>query len=337
MYKSITLQLTTQCSLKCPYCFAPNLSQHMISVNDLKYFYKFCRHTMPDGIHLTGGEPSMHPYFHKIVSHLLDISPVTIYSNLTIPKVWNNISNSELKNLTVLVNLNSKRFYSNSQWKTFNDNLTILSKSKCRLAVSHTFFYDNFDSTFNRIFKFIHTYNIPNLRISQYVDNRKNTIGLNINQVRNLYNYIAKNIDTWKQKGLNIFFDCAVPPCYLEHDVFNKLYSLKVLGTKCCPKAFVLWDLSVTHCYTTLDNNPRRHLKEFTSIEDIIANSTQILNHKLKNKNNSFCLCNACNLKSSFCNCPDYHLLPEKIIEETKRNPIRLNSKNIENLNAHKT
>lgn len=310
MYKSITLQLNTQCSLKCPYCFAPKFSQQFISHKNFEYFCAFCRKAKPDNIHLTGGEPSMHPFFSKIVNHLLYISPVTVYSNLTIPDTWNHIIKSELENLTILVNLNNRIYYSDVQWKTFNDNLKILSKSKCRLAVSHTFFCDRFESTFDGIFNFIHTHNISNLRISQYVDNRTDMAGLNINQVRNLYDHIAKNIDVWQQQGLNIFFDCAVPPCYLEHNVFTKLYDLGVLGTMCCPKAFVLWDLSVTHCYTTIDETPRKYLTEFTSIEDIVSNSKKILNDKFKFKDKSFC--DSCAVKNSFCNCPDYHLLNEK-------------------------
>ena len=310
MYKSVTLQLTTQCSLECPYCFAPKFSQQIISLDNFKYFCEFCRKAKPDQIHLTGGEPSMHPFFSKIVNNLLNISSVTVYSNLTIPNAWNHINDSAPENLTVLVNLNDRIYYSYLQWKTFNDNLTMLSKSKCHLVTSHTFFGEEFEHAFNDIFDFIRTYNISNLRISQYVDNRIDRVGLNINQVRHLYEYIAKNIDVWQQKGLNIFFDCAVPPCYLEHNVFNKLYSLGVLGTKCCPKAFVLWDLSVTHCYTTIDETPRKYLPEFTSIEDIVSNSEQILNSKLKLTDKSFC--EVCAIKNSFCNCPDYHLLNEK-------------------------
>lgn len=312
MYKSITLQLTTQCSLKCPYCFAPKFSQQIISRDNFKYFWEFCRKTKPNQIHLTGGEPSMHPFFSKIVNHLLQVSSVTVYSNLTIPNVWDNINDSELENLTVLVNLNDRIYYSDSQWKTFNENLTMLSKSKYQLVVSHTFFGEDFEDAFKDIFDFIRTYNISNLRISQYVDNRIDRVGLNINQVRKLYSYIAKNIDAWQQEGLNVFFDCAVPPCYLEHNVFNKLYNLGVLGTKCCPKAFVLWDLSVTHCYTTIDVTPRKYLTEFTSIEDIVSNSVQILNRKLKLTDKSFC--EGCAIKNSFCNCPDYHLLNEKSV-----------------------
>lgn len=310
MYKSITLQLTTQCSLKCPYCFAPHRSSQSISVGDFEYFCMFCRQTMPDSIHLTGGEPSMHSNFSEIVKSLLEISPVTVYSNLTIPKVWDVIDVFVPANLTVLVNLNNRKIYSDELWEIFHRNLSILIALHCRIVISHTFFNDKFESEFDSVLDFMQTHNISNLRISQYVDNRSDMIGMNINQVQDFYDYIAENIDEWQLKGLNIFFDCAVPPCYIKHGTFNKLYNLGVLGTKCCPKAFVLWDLSVTHCYTTLDCVPRKHLMDFTLIEDIIANSSQVLNNKLKYED--IFSCSVCALGTSFCNCPDYHLLNEK-------------------------
>lgn len=310
MYKSITLQLTTQCSLKCPYCFAPELSKNNISEENLRYFYAFCHRNKPDRIHLTGGEPTMHPAFIEIVNHLLKVTAVTVYSNLTIPSTWEKTNDLNISNLTVLINLNDRAFYSDVQWKTFKNNLSILSKKKCHLAISHTFFRNHYESTFDYIFDFMRKYNLTDLRVSHYVKKEDSTFGLDIEQVRHLYDFVSDNIVNWNQIGLNVFFDCAVPPCFLKRDTFYKLYGLKVLGTKCCPKAFVLWDLCVTHCYTTIEQTHMRKLTEFQSIEEIVSNSSRILNEKLCGKSKS--LCNACVLKTSFCNCPDYHLFPNE-------------------------
>lgn len=82
MLKEITIQLTDRCNLSCPYCFAPKNFRKDLSKNNLDQFISFCLKDLPECIHITGGEPSLHDNFVDILALLSEIAPLVVYSNL---------------------------------------------------------------------------------------------------------------------------------------------------------------------------------------------------------------------------------------------------------------
>lgn len=82
MLSEITLQLNTQCNLNCEYCFA-NKDFNVLSDNNFELFFDFCKQAAIDNIHITGGEPTLHPRFSYIIEKLSEITDLVVYSNLT--------------------------------------------------------------------------------------------------------------------------------------------------------------------------------------------------------------------------------------------------------------
>lgn len=73
-----TLLLTEKCNLSCPYCFASDvlrgLDKQLLSLTEIRKLVDFVY--TPETEHertitLVGGEPSLHPEFHEIITYLL--------------------------------------------------------------------------------------------------------------------------------------------------------------------------------------------------------------------------------------------------------------------------
>ncbi|MCM1218532.1 MAG: hypothetical protein NC548_28930 [Lachnospiraceae bacterium] len=305
MYQEITIQFTTHCTLQCPYCFAPKEEVHCISAEDFQYFEKFCEINKPDCIHITGGEPSLHPDFAGMVSCLSRKTSLVIYSNLTVPNVVEAIHTEHPEEIVFLANLNERYSYDRLQWEAFEQNIHKIKEKGMRLAIGHTFYIEPFEDTLKYVISYIRRHQIDHFRISQAMQSKHGAQGLDCRQIRKLYHIVANDIDEWEKLGIRTYFDCPVPPCYIEKDIFSQLRKKDAVGIECKEKAFVMWDLSVTHCYSTIGFGDRHYLREFQSIQDMKEYSKELLKYRkngLKEEK-----CTGCIYEGQRCGCPDYY------------------------------
>ena len=261
--------LTEQCNASCPYCFAPNKSINMLSNSDFNVFYDFCEKQLPDVIHITGGEPSLNPDFGKYVTKLAQISSIVVYSNLLTKNMMCDVSSKNPSEIVFLFNTNSENFCLESDRKNVRENLEEALNKGFRVALSRTFYSQpvSMENTFIALFEQMKKYNLTHLRLSQALSFKKEQVGLDRNGIKELYHYVAKNICGWKKDGWSVYFDCPVPPCYIDNKDFNLLRENKAVTIKCRPKVFVMWNLNVTHCYSTMDETT----KKLTSFENICS------------------------------------------------------------------
>ena len=274
------------------------------------FFENFCNKEKIDCIHITGGEPTLHPKFDYFVSRLSKIAPLVIYSNLLNPDLLSEVNNYE-NEISFLVNLNSRKFYTDTQFKTIENNIKKLKNQGIKVAIGHTFDSYPFDLEFKYIINYIQKMGLTHFRISQAMNSADGKNGLNIQQIKELYLYVSKNIDKWKEMGIKAYFDCPVPPCYIGIDVFKYLQKYDALSRSCIPKAFIMWNLDVTHCYSTMNLGKKMSLTQFNNIQEIKQYSKLLLKQKSfeESKSKKYKLeCNKCLLYSidSFCGCPDY-------------------------------
>lgn len=306
MYQEITLQLATHCTLHCPYCFADTNEKKIISEADFEYFENFCKRNQPDCIHITGGEPTVHPNFADIVNRLSNIAPLVIYSNLTVQNSLDEINAMNPKDIVFLGNFNKRNFYTQSQWETFEKNIAIIKRKKMRLAIGHTFFQEPFLSDLEKVIFFIRENGLDHFRMSQAMAGSDGSLGLEKKQIRKLYSIVADRIEKWKEWGIKAYFDCPVPACYIEKQTFDKLRAFNAISIRCIPKAFVLWDLSVTHCYTMINPEKKLYLHDFHTIQDVVSNSELLLRTTHEKKDRRKCM-NCVNSSTYICGCPNYH------------------------------
>lgn len=306
MYQEITLQLVTNCNLDCIYCFAPKHDKNEITLANFEKFFDFCKENKPDCIHITGGEPTLHPFFCEIVNHLSEIATLVIYSNLTVKGCIEGLKLKNADNIVFLANLNERKSYNIVKWDIFEDNVDQILRNGFRIAIGHTFFRESFGEEFDEIIEYLLKHKIDHFRISQALISYSNKIGLGREQINNLYTYVADSIDKWREWGIKAYFDCPVPPCYMKQNVFEKLRQHDAVGIMCMPKAFVMWDLEVTHCYSTIGKGEKKYLWEFETINEIKENSKKLLRIMRRDREKEFC--KKCVYEDYFCGCPNYEI-----------------------------
>lgn len=305
LLKEITIQLLQKCNFKCGYCFSPHIKDLIISDESFEYFYKFCQKECVECIHVTGGEPSLHPDFERMITELSNIASLVIYSNLGKPNILSERFRYD-NTINFLVNINEKEFYKNNQLNVVKENIIKLKKLGIGVVIGHTFCSEMVEEEFQYILDFLDDMQLKKLRVSQALKNAEKKQGMGKNEIKVLYEYVKDNIENWEQRGFKIYFDCPVPPCYIGIDTYYFLKNKGILTKGCIPKAFIMPDLSVTHCYSTMDVMEPRNLYEFSSLEDLLNYSCKLIERKNIKRNLN--KCDSCILKkeTEICGCPDY-------------------------------
>lgn len=309
MFSEITIQLTERCNIQCSYCFASLKSKNILSQKDFEIFKIFCKSNLPDVIHITGGEPTLHPHFVKYVTELAEISSVLVYSNFTVNNVIDKIYSEIPSEIVFLVNTNSRYFCTRCEYDTLIKNIEKALEKGFRVALSYTFYLgsENIESEFDFLINKMRHYKLRNLRVSQAVSFDNNRSFMNGTDIKKLYHYVAEQVSAWNEEGFSVYFDCPVPPCYIDYDDFKKLRSHNAVSTKCLPKALVMWNLNLTHCYCTMESHlPKRQLSDFNSICEAKEYSKKLLEKIYKQNNRAGCCTCIYGNNGTLCGCPAY-------------------------------
>lgn len=309
MLKEVTIQLTGGCNRSCLYCLAPKDNVIYLSDTDFETFVRFCERENIDIIHVTGGEPSLHPNFENIIRRLSAISSLVIYSNLC-KKDFVGPAFQYEKSIDVLANINCRDSYTDTEWTAITDNIRRLAGLGIRVTFSHTFVSEtSLADEFEQIFRLMKENGVDRLRISQALVSAAGNLSMTRQGIRCLYGYVSENIVSWAQLGYRVYFDCPVPACYLPRPVFEHLYALGVIGTRCLSKLFVLPDLKVTHCYQTMDCKDGPVLSENSTYDVLMAWSAAVLEAKYSLRNTSACShCRIIDPDNAPCGCPYYQI-----------------------------
>ena len=305
MISEITIQFTDKCNITCPYCFAGNKNNNMLSFEDFNTFLNFCKRESLDVIHVTGGEPSLNPNFSDYINHLSKISDLVVYTNFITKNLTNGISTNSPHQIVFLVNINGKDFSSSEERINFKDNFENAITKNFKIALSYTFYRNStfISQEFDRLIDVMRTYQIRNLRVSQALTFSETKTFMSHEDVRNLYHYVAERISDWRQEGFSVYFDCPVPPCYISPKDFQILRKQNAVSIKCIPKAFIMWNLNVTHCYSTMNNLNGVKLNFFNNITEIKQYSKKLLQNVQNGINRSRCT-NCIYNDEIFCGCP---------------------------------
>lgn len=307
MFQELTIQFTEQCTVSCPYCFAPIKSTSFLSRANFDTFVNFCGQETLDVIHITGGEPTLHPLFSDYITTLASLSSLVIYTNFTIENAVDGIKANKPSDIVFLVNMTSRDYCSSQQKRVMDNNIEKALSLGFRVALSYTFFDPSkpIGDIFNFLITMMRKYELRNLRLSQALsfDSKSFYSAEDINE---LYHYVAERILEWKEEGFSVYFDCPVPPCYVKQSDFKILRKHNAVSIKCIPKVFVMWDLYVTHCYSTMSADKKKPLKDFENLEDAKLYVSSILKRIQNESSRNGCY--GCNYGKDGipCGCPSY-------------------------------
>lgn len=310
MMKEITIQFTEKCNVSCPFCFAPIKSEAMLSENDYIEFYRFCEQEQDiDVIHITGGEPTLNPNFGKYISELSKLASIVVYTNFLKSGVVEDMDVKDTQDVVFLVNINSQIFGTEEQKKAMIQNIETALERAFRVALSYTFYDASvfIEAEFEYLIGMMKKYHIRNLRLSQAMSFDENRKFYDRDDVKKLYHYVAQNIMKWKREGLNIYFDCPIPPCSIDNHDFIILRENGVVSVKCLPKVYVMWNLNVTHCYSTM-NGEARSLTEFRNLAEANAYTIGILQKLYEDSYDKRCGQCIHGEDKIPCGCPSWHI-----------------------------
>ena len=310
MFSEVTIQFTDKCNIICPYCFAGTKNSNMLSIDNFNTFIDFCKRESLDVIHVTGGEPSLNLNFADYINRLSKMAQLVIYTNFTKENLIDGINSDNPNDITFLVNMNTRNFCSSKEKKYFQNNFENAIGKNFRVALSYTFYRDQhfFNQEFDELISLMRTYHLKNLRISQALTFSSSKKFMNRENVKKLYRYVAERISDWTNEGFSIYFDCPVPPCYIESEDFQLLRRYGAVSIKCIPKAFIMWNLEVTHCYSTMNNSNSYKLSHFKNIDEIKQYSKFLLQNLQNQSKRGECINCVYGKDDISCGCPFYYV-----------------------------
>ncbi len=307
MFQEITIQFTEECNVSCPYCFAPLKSANYLSKVNFSAFMNFCKHETIDVFHVTGGEPTLNPNFAEYISELAKYGSIVVYTNFLTPNAVDGIVTNDSTDIVFLVNTTSSRFCLGEQKNIQKINIENALDRGFRIALSYTFYDPSIQikDDIELLMRKMRKYRLRNLRLSQALSFDDDKSFYQKDDIKRLYHYIADNISEWSNEGLSVYFDCPVPPCYIAPSDFKKLREHKAISIKCIPKVFVMWNLDVTHCYSTMDDE-KRSLVSFSSLADARDFSEKLLKIRQSESNRNGCYNCTHGNDGIPCGCPSY-------------------------------
>lgn len=244
------LLLTKKCNRSCDFCFQSDLEGNAtdISLEDFQSLLLWLKKQSIDTLTLLGGEPSLHPYFLKILE-------ISFGNGFKLNLLTNLIFDGDLIDFfgcvsSVCANINPKDQYTKTEWDVLERNLRILEDRRVEVIPSITMYDKNI--SFDEVFwVFLGRFsNINNIR----VDLSRPSLRKTNSHVSSCDIFLYKEkllfvFDQIESFGLDAVLDCPFPKCYFtarEIETYS-LYA-KGLNHNECGNLIVNTDLSIGTC-----------------------------------------------------------------------------------------
>jgi organic radical activating enzyme len=277
----VNLLITMRCNRACSYCFAKEKIRSYsdqqknkdMTLPDLKKVIQFLGKGETDTIQIAGGEPTIHPEFNEILMTLLDSGfNLNILSNA----LWEDSKNELFTKISptrlgFLLNIDSRKTYSDNEWDRIERNLSALSE---RGNVTLSFNIFEKEPNYEYIFDLVSRKNIKNLRLSfsmpVVVGQTKNShIPL-----KDYHEYAPMIMDFVKRAEASdvcVKLDNTVPICMFTKEQMGDLMLKEVLDPRrnfvCFPALDIGPDLSVWRCFGTA-NMFNKNMDDFRSFKE---------------------------------------------------------------------
>lgn len=303
--KAITIQLTKNCMLKCPYCFAGEKSNEFISDDVLESVKQFVYKNQIPLIRITGGEPFLYSQCVDVINYFskrcIDLK---VFSNLCVPHCFEGIAYPH--KVIVLANINNHEFYSEEQIKIIESNLSCAVKMGLRIIIGRTFYEPPYQ--IDDLVELAKKYGVSTLRVSPANPTiNSNNHFMKSDQISTLMIYLMKKQIELDSVGIVIRFDCPIPPCIVNTDAYSFFYNRKQLNNKCGKRLVVCIDGSVEHCYVT-SSIIKLHINQFDTYDQMaFCMENELNNYSFNCVDTSNCIgCSYFNT-STPCGCYGFH------------------------------
>lgn len=276
------IALTTDCNLRCPYCFAGEFTHQEtceeISFENFLLAKKFILESGIRGFGLIGGEPTLHSRFKDILRNCIDdnnVEKVVVYTNgLKIRDFIGEFSSSKVH---FLINCNSPDDLG-CTFTTLSENVIFLANSfyaKNRITLGVNIYepYQNVDFIID-LCKAIDAHSV---RLSV-------TVPMQTKDMRQYFSEMKKTlIACYKlliNNNIRPHYDCNIVPCciYSEKELFEIATLLnncggernRLIGERCTcrPVIDILPDLTAIRCFG-LSEVCKVKISDFHNVSDL--------------------------------------------------------------------
>jgi MoaA/NifB/PqqE/SkfB family radical SAM enzyme len=232
-------------------------------------------------IGLIGGEPTLHPDITAMINYILDQKQtVQLFTNGIIEKsLVNQLKKYDPKDIYILVNLNDRHTYNDSQ---LNQIKYFFENCSNKIGLGYTIHHHTFDLSFHKEMTLnYHLRKTLRLGLASPIAGSENNDFLQENIFNALAQDIISNIELLEKDDILIKLDCGFFICLFTQDQLG-IITQKTHGfdSKCGPVLDIDLDLNVHHCFSTTNYN-KQPLNKFPDIS-YHENYFQELNKQLK-------------------------------------------------------
>lgn len=268
MIYSVNLVINSHCNLRCPYCFAQEITTQ--TKNSLQNKGLLTLNGLEKILHLTGdqkqvkilgGEPTLHPHFVEICERVgKNGNPIFILTNATLP-----LDSIRHLNPGLLVNFNDPSMYSIQQLSIIRNNFQNFG---AKVVLSLNIFDDNF--SWNSHLQAINEFGLSKsirIGISQPIHNQMNHY-LETKKISTVTKKILLMAESLARHSISIYFDCGFTPCMFENSEIAQLLKLgAITETFCEPALDIGPKLEIWRCFP-FSSKIKYNLDDFSSLED---------------------------------------------------------------------
>jgi len=268
----MNILITTRCNKNCDFCFIQDRKNTLkdISLSDYNYCLNFASKSKINMIYLLGGEPTIHPYFKKIVDMTINRNmKITLLSNFLFSKDISEYINRLINKKVFadfLINSDFPTAYNREGYSTFLTNIQNIDCCPTMITLAITLRHIKPLKDYKYVVDYYRKYDISRVRIS--IDVTKLWYFLGNKQMGRHYYEVVRY---FSEHGFIVNSElCAMGRCMFS-DYEDRYLRVHCIGydslITCQPNLDVFPDLTVRYCASRPKNSFFCvYLKKFTNI-----------------------------------------------------------------------
>lgn len=145
------IEICATCNLKCKYCFEERYSKAILSAQRIENFFDSVRDIVDDVV-ITGGEPTLHPDFDRVVRYIASYTSVIVTTNGTncdVVKLEGLFNDLPELRIQISLDANNKKLVDflcgDGTYEVVIDTITRLNSFSSRLSISTTLLNQSLD------------------------------------------------------------------------------------------------------------------------------------------------------------------------------------------------
>jgi MoaA/NifB/PqqE/SkfB family radical SAM enzyme len=202
-------------------------------------------------IGIIGGEPTLHPEFTQLIDYIISKNGIVrLFTNglISDSKLVNYLSNISNEKLSILVNLNSRDFYSDIQQTYLNN---VFEKLNDKIIVGYNIYTENFSLEFHH--EIINKYNLNKrvrLGLTSPITGSKKDDFINESNINLISDSIISNIDILEKDDIMVNLDCGFYMCMFSTEQLGILTKKSIgFDSLCRPIIDIDINLDVHRCF----------------------------------------------------------------------------------------